>query len=317
MTLTKADDEESIPDVKLNDLHLLYSQMNKKDSYLSLSSSPESEPVRIPSLFSQNRSFLSVPLNKREKKAEINKLRSLSHDVSGIKLTCKCCGKEETNIPTTYDETNSDSIHLCTRCSSALHKKQDYARTFNGTAKISSKGSNMVEYTCEKGHTWTANIHRAYKSWCSTCRKLFREERKQHFKRQSSKIRQENADRQKELFTEAQAHYLSDSQSDSSFTYEHFEDIFNSILPIAKVKADDFISQNEASPPCTYEQALCVYKVLEADASRAMFILNGMDASSKKYGYKKLAMTLHPDKNRHPLSKEAFQKASELFTNSS
>lgn len=32
--------------------------------------------------------------------------------------------------------------------------------------------------------------------------------------------------------------------------------------------------------------------------------------------FRSLARLVHPDKNRHPLSKEAFQKASELFKGS-
>lgn len=72
----------------------------------------------------------------------------------------------------------------------------------------------------------------------------------------------------------------------------------------------------EAPTQCTFEQAIAVYKVLEIDENRVKFILSGMNADSKKSGYKKLAVALHPDKNRHPLSKEAFQKASELFNSS-
>ena len=311
---TKDSDEESVHDFKLNDLHLLYNSTGKKDSYLS-SNQSESGPIRLQSMFSNVGSFSSLPVNKREKKAEGLKQKVVSQDPTFEKLPCKCCGKSDISISEITSLNSSEALHLCIRCSSALQKKQDYASTFNGTAKISDKGSNMVEYTCDKGHSWTVNIHRAYKSWCSTCRKLFREERKQHFRRQSSQIRKENADRQKELFNEAQNQYFADA-AEASYSIEHFEDLFNSVLPIANVKASEFMDSLDAPTQCTYEQALAVYKVLEVDANRVKFILNGMDTDSRKSGYKKLAMTLHPDKNRHPLSKEAFQKASELFNSS-
>lgn len=117
------------------------------------------------------------------------------------------------------------------------------------------------------------------------------------------------------MFNEALNQYFADT-AEASYSIEHFEDLFNSVLPIADVKASEFMNSLEAPTQCTYEQALAVYKVLEVDANRVKFILSGMNTDSRKSGYKKLAMTLHPDKNRHPLSKEAFQKASELFNSS-
>lgn len=241
------------------------------------------------------------------------KKRSMSYDINGNKLTCCCCGKKDISVLPATDLDFTQKSYVCTKCSTALQKKQDYASTHNGTAKISSKGQNLVEFTCTKGHTWTVNLHRPYKNWCSTCIKLNREENKRKYRKQSNRMNKEKADRQKKLFNEEMSQYLSDSQSDTSSYSGNFEDLFSSILPLAKAKADAYMNQPPASSPCTYEQALAVYKVLELDASRVQFILSGMSADSKKVGFKKLALSLHPDKNRHPLSKEAFQKASELF----
>lgn len=207
---TKDSDEESVHEFKLNDLHLLYNQTEKKDSDQSESQS-NSHPIRLRNMFISSSTFSSLPVNtKKEKKAETYKPKIDSYDTSSPKFPCECCGKSDISVTEFTSKNSSETFHLCTRCSSALQKKQDYASTFNGTAKISDKGPNIVEYTCEKGHSWTVNIHRAYKSWCSTCRKIFREERKQHFRRQSSQIRKENADRQKELFNEAQNQYFAD-----------------------------------------------------------------------------------------------------------
>lgn len=62
-----------------------------------------------------------------------------------------------------------------------------------------------------------------------------------------------------------------------------------------------------------YKEAMIVYQFLEVDVDQAARVLDQFDDKEKKKGFKKLALVLHPDKNQHPLSKEAFQKASIIF----
>ena len=62
-----------------------------------------------------------------------------------------------------------------------------------------------------------------------------------------------------------------------------------------------------------YKEAMIVYQFLEVDVDQAARVLSQFDDKEKKKGFKKLALVLHPDKNQHPLSKEAFQKASIIF----
>lgn len=214
----------------------------------------------------------------------------------------------------------SQELYLCTKCSSAFKKKQDYASTKNGTACIthSKKGISLVQFTCRKGHQWSVNMLRSYKNWCSVCIKEAKEQKKKEYKRQSNELNRENIDRQRKLFEDAKNKYLAQTK-DIPFT--SFEDLLesnsllHSVLPEAKLKATADWAQPKA--PCTYKQALAVYKVLLLDAARVKFILKGVSLDSKKVGFKKLALSLHPDKNRHPLSNEAFLKASELLNTSS
>lgn len=277
--------------------------------------SPESQPARVGSLFKKNSHLSGIHLNKRQLKEELLKKRSMSYDVRGSDYICICCKKHDMSVLHTTGPSTANMFHLCIRCSSALNKKQDYAHTKNGTAEISEKTPNLVKFTCEKAHTWTVNIHRGYKNWCSSCIRFAKEEKKKMYKRQSSKINKDLADKQRKLFGEAMSQYLS-SEEEGPTQNRNFDDMFVSVLPIAEAKAEAFLSQPPSSQSCTLKQAESVYKVLELDEVRVQLILSGMNADSKKVGYKKLALALHPDKNRHPLSKEAFQKASELFKSS-
>ena len=142
---------------------------------------------------------------------------------------------------------------------------------------------------------------------------MAKEKQKQQYKKKKSEVNKENANKQKKLFEDAKSQVSMQSEVPQ---LESFEDLFTSVLPAAKAKAEAFLAQSDASCPCTYEQALSVYKILELDADRVQFILSGMSTEFKKVGYKKLALSVHPDKNRHPLSNEAFLKASELFNSS-
>lgn len=327
MTSGRDTDDEGTHEFRLNGESLPKDpKLSSHDSYLSsgsmfklnvstppsVSNSPEIQPIRLSNIFSKPSSFSGLPLNKRQMKEETLKKRSMSYDLNGNQCVCGCCGKKDISVLPVQTPNAFNKSYLCAKCSSALKKKQDYAAANDGTAKISEKAPNLVEFTCEKGHSWTVNIHRVYKSWCATCRKLLREEKRRNFKQQSSKVDKENADKQEKLFSEAKSHSIVDSQTEAPLFLGNFDDLFTPILPLAKAKADSFVNQSSPSP-CTYEHALCVYKVLELDESRVQYILKGMSADSKRAGYKKLAIALHPDKNRHPLSKEAFQKASELF----
>jgi len=240
--------------------------------------------------------------------------------INGNQVTCKCCNQLDYSTLPIRGTSDSSQLYLCAKCSSALEKKQDYASTHNGTACISDKGLNLVEFTCHQGHSWTVNIHRGYKNWCSTCIKLAKEEQKKKYKSKRNIRNKKNAQKQKKVFEDAKTRCLANSQVELSSQFGSVEELFssenNSFFPEAKIKAEAYFDQPEASKTCTFEQALCVYKVLEIDADRVRFILSGMSPDSKKVGYKKLVLNLHPDKNRHPLSNEAFLKASELFNSS-
>ena len=62
-----------------------------------------------------------------------------------------------------------------------------------------------------------------------------------------------------------------------------------------------------------YKEALIVYQFLEINVERAINTLKLISDKEKRSGFKKVALVLHPDKNKHPQSKDAFQKALNIF----
>jgi len=81
--------------------------------------------------------------------------------------------------------------------------------------------------------------------------------------------------------------------------------------PIWKLIVPKFSSQEEKD--WLYKEASIVYQFLEVNLEKAQAILDCFNPKEKKSGFKKVALVLHPDKNKHPKSKEAFQKALEIF----
>lgn len=78
-----------------------------------------------------------------------------------------------------------------------------------------------------------------------------------------------------------------------------------------KLLASKYLSQEKRD--WLHKEALIVYQFLEVNLEKAKQILDCFSYKEKKSGFKKLALVLHPDKNQHPKSKDAFQKAMQIF----
>lgn len=80
---------------------------------------------------------------------------------------------------------------------------------------------------------------------------------------------------------------------------------------ICKLFAPNF--DNDELRDWMNKEALIVYQFLEINVERAINTLKLISDKEKRSGFKKVALVLHPDKNKHPQSKEAFQKALNIF----
>ena len=95
------------------------------------------------------------------------------------------------------------------------------------------------------------------------------------------------------------------------------EDLFCAVDADAKVRAAEFYNaQVDAPEACTFEDALIVYKVMGATDESLKGNVRRMGVKNARTVYKKLAVSLHPDKNAHPQAKDAFQRISCIFLQS-
>lgn len=113
---------------------------------------------------------------------------------------------------------------------------------------------------------------------------------------------------QEELFKEARYKLEKNQSVVNSNILVHEEKIES----MAKGMAELYISSKEYLGEF-YDQVITVYRILCAPEEFlfAKYFSNKENATST---YRQLAKMLHPDKNRHHLSSEAFLKVSNLFS---
>ena len=98
---------------------------------------------------------------------------------------------------------------------------------------------------------------------------------------------------------------MKDSKSEGLFKME------NELDALARELTSRFLQSRQFRRECSYEEAFLIYKILH---SQEQFLrcryFSGNNAASI---YRQIARLLHPDKNKHPLAKEAFFKVSSIF----
>ena len=86
---------------------------------------------------------------------------------------------------------------------------------------------------------------------------------------------------------------------------------------IAEEMARRYLENVLAKDPVTIEQIYCVYKIMYASESsiRNKYFRNRSKDEATS-SYRQLARMLHPDKNKHTMSPEAFLKISSIYAES-
>mmetsp|Transcript_19015 Transcript_19015/g.19005 ORF Transcript_19015/g.19005 Transcript_19015/m.19005 type:complete len:86 (+) Transcript_19015:331-588(+) len=75
-----------------------------------------------------------------------------------------------------------------------------------------------------------------------------------------------------------------------------------------------YMTSEKYNGECTYDQTFSVYKIL--NASEEFIKVKYLSEEKKEQlasTFRQLARVLHPDKNKHPLAREAFLKVSNTY----
>jgi len=175
---------------------------------------------------------------------------------------------------------------------------------------------------------------------------------KQHYKEESARIQEYLEQKQAELLDEARkamgeegrcssssflpkfegrcygqsrvfsSYSSSDDSSNDSNCNSHYQ---GSSIPLdstleeqmnelARKMATKFTSEAGLKGSCTYEESFIVYKILLSSEYNLLQHLLNAPKHIATSTYRKLALLLHPDKNKHPQANEAFQKLTDLFS---
>ncbi len=125
---------------------------------------------------------------------------------------------------------------------------------------------------------------------------------REHYEEEEKRIRELNVKKQALLF-EAARQQLAAEQTSNPVSKSGFGDIFAQVRANAANKAAVFL---RGHPEVSLEGAKVVYEVLLVNTSKAKKAVVGLAQTELKAGFRRLAVALHPDKNKHPHSKEAF-----------
>ena len=135
---------------------------------------------------------------------------------------------------------------------------------------------------------------------CQACKRAERQSQKEQAQKEEEQRTRFLREKQEKLFTQARQQFPAGSSSQSPE---------QEITQRAKEMADDFLSEHS---DCSYNQTFEVYKYIETPLQSIVHNISQCEQNPKKF-YRQVVKVLHPDKNKHPLAKEAFQKLQKAF----
>lgn len=194
----------------------------------------------------------------------------------------------------------------CVKCHNFYQRIKKRADTNGAVVTSNIFDPGYVHLNCRMNHNFKISIHRnPDKVWCSLCKKDVKNESKKQKELEAEIKRQEDLEKQKKLFEESKQ-YCQDTHKPQIT----LEDILTQVHLKAQYETQKFIGANPANQDET--SVYQIYKIIYMPSSI-------LQASFQKMGeglnscFRKMAVLIHPDKNSHPLAKQAFQKLSEVF----
>lgn len=163
-----------------------------------------------------------------------------------------------------------------------------------------------------------------FSRWCPHCEKLKREDKKKALEEMERKLREEMTTQQeakleedrlkmqeeeRQRYMNYQSWFYQWPTSMYSTEYQQAYMADGNINAVARELAVKYVAENGGE----IEDVFFVHKVLMTTAQ--MLVAKMMMIPKQEFAsfYRKHAARLHPDKNRHPRSNEAFQKFTECY----
>lgn len=163
------------------------------------------------------------------------------------------------------------------------------------------------------------NYTRNYaKTWCEECKNEAVQQQKDTFKQLEESEELRKRAEQKRLFEESQK-YMQEQQLKETHVFriqeeaDYYNAVMSQVCSYAKQKMERYMSNPSFTGNCSHIEIFNVYKILYMPMELLVKTLGMIERSQLNSQYRKLALILHPDKNRHEQSNDAFKKLNQAY----
>lgn len=234
----------------------------------------------------------------------------------------ECCNKHQFIISlSTLNRLKTISIEnrpcydsWCLKCRNFLLKTVERAKETNSSIISSSINKGYVEIKCNQEHSFIVDYTKNHsKTWWEEC-KNEEVKKKQDFckeREKSEEIRKQIE--QQRLFQESLKHIQEKEEKQrkafsSSEQALYFENTMKQVCSYAKKKMERETSNSDYKGQASTIEIYNVYKVLYMPDEILIKTFLMIERSQLNSYFRKLALLLHPDKNKHKNANDAFLK---------
>ena len=204
----------------------------------------------------------------------------------------------------------------CLKCESLLKKCRSFASQ-NGGVCLNETLDDLIYFRCCQGHEWNINFRRYDQKWCSDCAQEEKERLKKLAEEERKRREKINEEYQKKLFEEARRKVTENIKINDAPLKEdvlaYFQKVDREVEILAQKEAKKFMEEQSECQSVSYEQSLRVYKILMMPEDILDKYMTSLSVELLKSEFRKMAKVIHPDKNKHPLSGNAFQKIYKVY----
>mmetsp|Transcript_17357 Transcript_17357/g.19442 ORF Transcript_17357/g.19442 Transcript_17357/m.19442 type:complete len:247 (-) Transcript_17357:65-805(-) len=208
----------------------------------------------------------------------------------------------------------SNSDVWCLKCRNFISKTLERANEANSTVIDSCLSKSQIEIKCKNQHKFTVNYTKNHsKTWCEKCKNQEMQKKQKEYIDSQKMEDERKFKEQQRLFQESQRHVQEEQQRrNTAFSTQeeayYYEQTMKQISAYALKKTEKEMSSSSFKGDANSVEIYNVYKVMYLPFDVLVKSILMIDKSQLNSNYRQLALILHPDKNKHKLSKDAFTK---------